>query len=143
MVYEPKTRPTDAEVEAFIDAVPSERKRTDSWELLKLMEDATGEPATLWGASIVGFGSYHYQYESGHAGDAPIVGFSPRKAAISIYVLNGFEGESDLLDRLGTHTMGKSCIYVKRLQDIDVSVLRELVERSLRETKRRWPSSPT
>lgn len=125
--------PTSADVVAFIDAVPDEHRRSDARELCELMRSVTGEPPVMWGPSIVGFGSYHYRYESGRTGDAPLAGFSPRKANLVVYLVGGFEDRyPKLLDKLGPHKTGKACLYLKRLGDIDVDVLRQLVERSMR-----------
>jgi Domain of unknown function (DU1801) len=125
--------PTSADVDAFIDAVPNEHRRSDVRELCELMRSVTGEPPVMWGPSIVGFGSYHYRYESGRSGDAPLAGFSPRKANLVVYLVGGFEDRyPKLLDKLGPHTTGKACLYLKRLGDVDLDVLRQLVERSMR-----------
>ena len=98
------------------------------------MAEETGEPPRMWGASIVGFGSYHYAYASGREGDWMALGFSPRKANLTLYLMDGFGGYGELLDRLGKHSTGKSCLYIKRLSDVDVDVLREMVRRSYRHT---------
>jgi hypothetical protein len=128
-----KTQPTGADVEAFLDAVPDERRRADARTLCALLADATGEPPVLWGATIVGFGSYHYRYESGHEGTSALVGFSPRKPHLVLYLAGGFEDRhARLLARLGPHKTGKGCLYLKRLDDVDLDVLRELVDRSVR-----------
>jgi Domain of unknown function (DU1801) len=128
------TRPTDASVDAFIDAVPNEERRTDPRTLCALMTDLTGEPPVLWGPSIVGFGSYGYRYDSGREGISPLAGFSPRKANLVIYLSGGYEERhGELLDRLGPHKTGKGCLYLKRLADVDGGVLRELVDRSVRD----------
>jgi Domain of unknown function (DU1801) len=125
--------PTPADVDAFIDAVPNETRRSDARALCELMSSVTGEPPVMWGPSIVGFGSYHYRYESGRTGDAPVAGLSPRKANLVVYLVGGFEDRyAKLLDRLGPHTTGKACLYLKRLADVDLDVLRQLVERSAR-----------
>jgi Domain of unknown function (DU1801) len=125
--------PTSADVDTFIDAVPNEHRRSDARELCKLMRSVTGEPPVMWGRSIVGFGSYHYRYESGRTGDAPLAGFSPRKANLVVYLVGGFEDRyPKLLDKLGPHKTGKACLYLKRLGDVDLDVLRQLVERSMR-----------
>jgi len=126
-----KTRPTPADVDAFIAAVSDEQKRADSFELIELMQAATGEPPVMWGPSIVGFGSYHYKYKTGREGDMPIVGFSPRKAALSIYGIDEVYDPTETIKKLGKYTTGKSCLYVKRLADIDRAVLKELVEQSV------------
>jgi hypothetical protein len=124
--------PTSADVMAFIDAVPSQDRRSDARRLCELMGSVTGEPPVMWGPSVVGFGSYHYRYESGRTGDAPLAGFSPRKANLVVYLVGGFEDRYPaLLDKLGPHKTGKSCLYLKRLDDVDVDVLRQLVERSM------------
>ena len=107
-------------------------REDDSRALVAMMERVTGEPAKLFGSSIVGFGSYHYKYESGHEGDTCIVGFAPRKAALTLYLLPGFEGElRPLLDKLGKHKTGKGCLYVKRLADVDQAVLERIVRKSV------------
>ena len=124
------TRPTDADVDAFLDAVPNERRRAEGKAMRDLMERVTGEPAVLWGPTMVGFGTEHYRYESGREGDQFIVGFSPRKAALTIYGLGGGDGEPDpLLEQLGPHTTGKWCVYVKRLDAVDLNVLEQLVRK--------------
>lgn len=107
-----KTKPTKISVEAFLDSVTDAGKRADALALIDLMRSATGEKPVMWGPSIVGFGSYHYRYESGREGDSPIVGFSPRKAALVLYIVTGFLGAEPLLAKLGKHTTGKSCFYV-------------------------------
>ncbi len=135
MTYELKTKETDVDVIAFLNAVPNERKREESFALLKLMEEVTGEPAKMWGPTIVGFGKYHYKYATGHEGDMALTGFSPRKQNFSIYITSGFEQFDDLLARLGKHKFGKSCLYVNKLADIDQNVLREMVRRSVDHTK--------
>lgn len=132
---ENKTKPTDADVVEFLDNIEDAGKRQDCFTVLKLMEEVTGEKATMWGSSIVGFGSYHYKYASGREGDSPLVGFSPRKQNLTLYVLTDFEGEDVLMQKLGKHTTGKVCLYVKRLSDIDMGVLRELVEKCVEHVK--------
>lgn len=132
----PVTVPTETSVEAFLAAVEDEQKRQDSEEMRALMESLTGEPATMWGPSIIGFGSYHYRYESGHEGDAPAVGFSPRKANLTLYITGGFEGHQETLDRLGKHKLGKGCLYIKRLSDVDRDALTELVQASVANAER-------
>jgi hypothetical protein len=136
---ENKTKATDADVYEFINNVPDERKRQDSFALLELMREVTGEEPKMWGSSIVGFGSYHYKYASGREGDAGLTGFSPRKQNLTIYITSGFEQYADLMQNLGKHTTGKSCLYVKRLSDIDMDVLRELVRKSVDHMKHTNP----
>lgn len=118
-----KTTYTDSDVIAFVENIDQEQQRKDSYQLISLMEAVTGESARMFGTSIIGFGKYHYKYESGHEGEAPLIAFSPRKAAISLYVYAGYEGQEALLVALGKFKMGKSCIYVKKMSDIDESAL--------------------
>ena len=134
-----KTVPTDASVDAFIDAVEDPQRRADCRTVATMMAEVTGAPARMWGPSIVGFGSYHYRYESGREGDFMETGFSPRKRALTIYVMAGFSDCEALLAKLGRHTTGKSCLYVKRLADVDVAVLRELVDSSVRFVRQKHP----
>lgn len=125
--------PTGASVEEFLAAVPHERRRADAYELCALMEQIVGEPPAMWGPSIVGFGSYHYVYASGHSGDAPLAAFSPRKADLVVYLVDGFqERYGSALARLGPHRASKVCLYLKRLADVDLGALRELIDRSAR-----------
>jgi hypothetical protein len=137
--YENKTKATEANVIQFIEAVDNEQKRKDSYRLIELMSEATGHEAKLWGPSIIGFGSYHYKYASGHEGDAPMLGFSPRKAAISLYVSMGMESEQPLIEKLGKCTMGKACIYVKKLGDINEDALKALMSNTLKFLHERYP----
>ena len=128
---ENKTKPTQVSASAFIDALTDETKRADAKALIKLMQSATGEEPTMWGPSIVGFGSYHYKYESGREGDMPLAGFSPRKAATVVYGMTGF-GESEALRaKLGKHTTGGGCLYIKKLADVDQKVLQKLILKSV------------
>lgn len=135
-----KTKQTEADVYEFIETFAnSEQKKQDSLELLKLMEEFTGHKAKMWGPSIIGFGQYHYKSErSRQEGDWPLVGFSPRKAAISLYVSLGCEGEDQLLENLGKYTMGKSCIYVKKLSDIDLDVLKSIMKSTIDFIKQKY-----
>ena len=126
-----KTRPTDASVARFLDDVPDAAKRDDCRTLVAMMEKASGQPPRMWGNSIVGFGSYHYKYDSGREGDWFLTGFAPRKQDLTLYIMPGFERYDDLLERLGRHKTGKSCLYIKRLADVDLDVLEELVTRSV------------
>lgn len=129
-MVENKTKPTGADVEAFLDAVDSERRREEARTVLALMREVTGEEPAMWGPSMVGFGSVHYRYASGREGDMFAAGFSPRKKAMTVYLTEGFDEQEELLDRLGPHTTGKSCLYLKRLDAVDLDVLRTLVESS-------------
>ena len=124
-----KTLPGDASVDAFVAAVAGDVRRADAEELCGLLSGWTGEPPVMWGASIVGFGSYRYRYESGREGTAPLVGFSPRKANLVVYLVAGVQDlYPDVLERLGPHKLGKGCLYLKRLGDVDRDALRALVE---------------
>ena len=124
-----KTRPTDASVDAFLDGVDHPVRRADGKAVRAMMERVTGEPAVMWGPSIVGFGSYHYRYASGHEGDSPRVGFSPRSANLVLYV-GGFPEYEALLARLGKHRSSKACLYLNKLADVDLGVLEEIVQRT-------------
>ncbi len=136
---ENKTKPTEASVDDFINAVESPKKREDAFTLKKMMEEITGEKATMWGPSIIGFGSCHYKYASGHEGDMPIVGFSPRKAAISFYLLGCFEEDlTPLLARLGKYKKSVACLYANKLSDLDETVLRQLIHESYKATKAKY-----
>jgi hypothetical protein len=126
-----KTKPTKVSVAAFIKAISDPIRQADARALVKLMQAASGEKPKMWGPSIIGFGSHHYVYASGREGDMPLVGFSPRKAAIVLYVNRGFPGFDALLARLGRHTTGGGCLYVKRLADLDQKVLAEIVAKSV------------
>lgn len=128
-----KTTYTSADVNQFIDSFANtEQKKKDSLELIKIMQDITGESPKMWGPTIIGFGSYHYRYKSGHEGDAPILGFSPRKAAFSLYIYSDTEKSKTIVQNLGKFKMAKACIYVKQLADINVSVLKELCIESIK-----------
>ncbi len=126
-----KTKATQLSVAAYIDALTDDGKRADAKALIKLMQKATGEKPKMWGPSIIGFGSYHYQYESGREGDMPVVGFSPRKAATVLYGLRAAADSEALIEKLGKHTTGKGCVYVKKLADVDQKVLQALVVKSV------------
>jgi hypothetical protein len=125
-----KTQPNQEEVQAFLETIEDEKKRADAFEILQLMQEATGEEAVMWGDKIVGFGKYHYKYASGREGDWFLVGFSPRKQNLSVYIVAGFDEYEDLMSRLGKHKTGKSCLYIKRMADVDRDVLKELIRQS-------------
>jgi hypothetical protein len=128
-----KTLPSGESAEAFIAAVPDDARREDAQRLCGLLAEWTGEQPAMWGAGIVGFGRYHYRYDSGHEGTAPLVGFSPRKANLVVYLVGGVQDRyPKLLEQLGPHKVGKGCLYLKRLGDVDHGVLRALVERTVR-----------
>lgn len=126
-----KTQKNDASVVDFLNSVPDERKRADSFAVLELMREVTGEEPAMWGDSIVGFGSYRYKYASGRQGDWMLTGFSPRKQNLTLYIMSGFDDYESLLADLGKHKTGKACLYIKKLEDIDLVVLRELVRQSV------------
>jgi len=127
-----KTRPNDDSVETFLSSAPDEKRRADSRRILALMTEITPEPPRMWGGSIVGFGTYLYKYASGREGDWFLTGFSPRKQNLTLYVMSGFDGQQELLSRLGKHRTGKGCLYLNRLDDVDEGVLRELIRRSIK-----------
>jgi hypothetical protein len=128
---ENKTKPTKLSVPAFIDAITDQTKRTDAKALVKLMQNASGKKPQMWGPSIIGFGSHHYKYDSGREGDMPLVAFSPRKAATVLYNVIGFTDSKALLAKLGKHTTGKGCLYIKKLSDVDHTILESLVVKSV------------
>ncbi|WP_369899650.1 DUF1801 domain-containing protein [Bacillus manliponensis] len=130
-MYKLKTTENDNSVIEFIETVDSVKKREDAYQLLDIFTETTGYQAKMWGPSIIGFGSYHYKYASGHEGDAPLVGFSPRKAKISLYFAPGDPHREELLKSFGKHTSGKACIYINKIADIDVDVLKELINQSV------------
>lgn len=134
-----KTTATQHSVFDFLQAVADEKKREDGFRLLELMQEQTGLEPKMWGPSIIGFGSYHYRYESGHEGDAPLVGFSPRASAISLYLSPHFDGKEALLAKLGKHKAAVACIYIKKLDDIDTAVFAEMIDRSIAYTKKLYP----
>jgi hypothetical protein len=128
---ENKTKPTKVSVVAFIEALADQNKRADAKALVQLMQEATGEKPKMWGSSIIGFGTYHYKYESGREGDMPLIGFSPRKAATVLYNMTGFSGAEALLAKLGKHTTGKGCLYLKKLADVDQQVLETMAAKAV------------
>lgn len=129
---ENKTQENDGSVEAYLNSVENEQKRQDSWTVLKLMTEVTGEPAKMWGDSIVGFGQYHYKYESGREGDFFLTGFAPRKQSLTLYIMGGFDQYDELMSKLGKHKTGKACLYIKKLEDVDMGVLETLIDRSVK-----------
>ncbi|MGO4548226.1 DUF1801 domain-containing protein [Paenibacillus sp. 2TAB23] len=140
-MYEPKTKETDNSVIEFLDLIENSKKREDAYKLLDIFTETTGYPAKMWGPSIIGFGTYHYRYDTGHEGDAPLAGFSPRKAKISLYFATGDTERAALLQKLGKHTSGKACVYVNKVADIDVDVLKELILQSVVFLKETYPTS--
>ena len=129
-----KTKQTETSVTAFLNTVADEQKRKDSFEIVEMMKTATGLPPKLWGTSIIGFGSYHYKYESGHEGDMCIIGFAPRKQNIALYIPGGIHKYDDLLEKLGKHKTGKGCLYINSLDKINVEVLASIFKSSFAES---------
>jgi hypothetical protein len=134
-----KTKRNKGDVEAFLNNVSDEKKRQDSFTILELMKQVTGKEPEMWGDSIVGFGSYHYKYASGREGDWFVTGFSPRKQNLTLYIMSGFDEYDQLLSKLGKHSTGKSCLYIKKIEDVDVDVLTELVKKSVDHMERTNP----
>ena len=126
-----KTQPNEKSVEDFLNSVENETKRQDSFAILEMMKEVTGDEPIMWGDSIVGFGTYHYKYASGKDAEWFLTGFSPRVQNLTLYIMDGFEEYDEMLDKLGKHSTGKSCLYVKRLENIDLDVLREMIEKSV------------
>jgi len=126
-----KTKRNKGNVEAFLSSVADEKKKQDSFTILELMQQVTGKEPEMWGDSIVGFGSYHYKYASGREGDWFVTGFSPRKQNLTLYIMAGFDEYDQLLSKLGKHSIGKSCLYIKKVEDVDMDVLKELVKKSV------------
>ena len=130
-----KTRPNKKNVQEFLNNVENVRRREDSFELLKLMEEVTHEKPVMWGDSIVGFGKYHYKYASGREADWLATGFSPRKQSLTVYIMDNFDKYNDLLKKLGKHKTGKSCLYINKLDDVNIPVLKELISESMNYVK--------
>ena len=131
-----KTQKTKASVKEFLDKVPDEGRKKDARAVSALMEEVTGEKPAMWGSSMVGFGSYHYKYDSGQEGDWPLVGFSPRKDNLTLYIMPGFKEYTGLLEKLGKHKKGVSCLYIKSLDDVHVPTLKTLVRQSVKHMQR-------
>ncbi|TMW70152.1 DUF1801 domain-containing protein [Alteribacter natronophilus] len=139
MGYELKTKQNDGDVFACIELVESERKKADAYRLLDLFSETTGYEAKMWGAGIIGFGSYNYKYVSGHEGQAPLTGFSPKKTRFSLYMATGDPEREKFLDKLGKHKAGKACVYINKLEDVDEEVLVEMIRRSVSWLKETYP----
>jgi Domain of unknown function (DU1801) len=132
---EQKTKPTNQSVKEFLNKIPEPERRADCFAVAKIMEEISGEKPKMWGPSIVGFGSYHYKYASGHEGDWPMMGFSPRKKDLTLYIMMGFEKHAELMEKLGKHSTGKSCLYIKRLSDVHIPTLKKLIKIGLKDLK--------
>lgn len=135
-----KTKPNDQSVEAFLQAIDDEAKRADSIRIVELMREVTGQPPKMWGGSIIGFGSYHYKYDSGREGDWFVTGFSPRKTSLTLYIMSGFSRYDDLLSQLGKYKTGKSCLYIKKLGDVDMNILKQLVQETVNHMRKNYPT---
>jgi hypothetical protein len=133
--YQAKTTETTLSVKDFIKKIPEAERQKDALAIVDIMEKQSGYPAKMWGPAIIGFGSYHYVYESGHEGDAPLVGFSPRKSEFALYLSSAFEKREELLKQLGKHKSAKACVYIKKIEDINVAVLKKMIAASLKHTK--------
>ena len=140
---ENKTKETDESVQDFLRAVDHPTRRQDALELAEIFTEVTGWTAKMWGPSIVGYGAYHYTYDSGREGDFLATGFSPRKANLSIYIMPGYQDYGEILSRLGKHKMGKSCLYINKLADVDTDVLKELIRAGLTDLDKEWPVQPS
>lgn len=137
-----KTTETGNSVTGFVNKVKNEVKRNDSFKLIEIFKSITGHEPKMWGPSIIGFGKYHYKYASGHEGDAPLAGFSPRKDSLVIYMATEFEKREELLSKLGKHKSSKSCLYVKKLGDLDIAVLKTVIKNSMDYATKLYPSKP-
>jgi len=133
-----KTKPTKLSVTAFVKGIEDPEMRRDARKVSAMMRKATGSRAKMWGSSIVGFGEYHYKYASGREGDFMIAGFSPRKQALTLYIMPGFKGFAPLMKKLGKHKTGKSCLYIRRLADVDESVLQKLIDGSVKSMRKKY-----
>jgi Domain of unknown function (DU1801) len=140
---ETKTKPTQVTVDAFIAGVEPPQRQEDARALDAFFRRVTGWQPVMWGPTMVGYGSYAYRYETGHGGTALATGFSPRKAELSLYIMPGYQDYGAILDRLGKHRLGKACLYIRRLEDIDIDVLAELVRAGLDDLGKLWPVSPS
>ncbi len=135
-----KTAATKLSVSEFLKNVRNDKRRKDAEVVLKLMREITGKRACMWGGSLIGFDSYHYKYDSGREGDMPMVGLSPRAQSLTIYIMPGFSQFDAMMEKLGKHTTGKSCLYIKRLEDVDMAVLKKLIVASYKHMQKKYPS---
>ena len=136
-----KTKRNDGDARGYLESVANKRRREDSLVMLELMREITGEPPEMWGSSIVGFGSYHYKYASGREGDWPVIGFAPRKQSLTLYIMPGFDRYGDLMAKLGKYKTGKSCLYINKLDDVNLEVLKALIAESVEYMRRAYPRS--
>lgn len=135
---EAKTKPTDESIRDYINTLPSEAKKEDAWFIHDFMKDLTKLEPKMWGPSIIGFGSYHYKYDSGHEGDMALLCFSPRKPRMVFYVLTDFEGQEELLSKLGKYKTGKVCLYINKLADVDIEVLKQIIKSAWEDALKKW-----
>ncbi|MHA0855384.1 DUF1801 domain-containing protein [Paenibacillus sp. CMAA1364] len=142
-MYELKTKENDNNVIEYIESIDNHKKREDAYRLLDIFTETTGFQAKMWGPSIIGFGAYHYKYDSGHEGDAALVGYSPRKAKISLYFATGDSKRDELLQQFGKHTAGKACVYINKVADINVMILKELIRQSVQFLQELYPNERT
>ncbi len=138
---EQKTKPNDQSVSVFLDKIPDETRRIECYAILNMMKRVTNAEPKIWGTGLVGFGNYHYKYESGHEGDCFVTGFAPRKGALTLYITAGVERFPKLLAKLGKHKAGKGCLYIKKLDDVNLSVLEDLVKQSVEQTRAKYKSA--
>lgn len=136
--YQAKTTETDSSVAAFIKKIPDAQRQQDALAIVEIMEKQSGFPAKMWGPAIIGFGSYHYVYDSGHEGDAPLVGFSPRKNEFALYLSSSFDKRDELLAQFGKHKSAKACVYIKKMEDIKVDVLKKMITASVKHVKAKY-----
>ena len=136
--YQAKTTETTLSVKDFIKKIPEAERQKDALAIVDIMEKQSGFPAKMWGPAIIGFGSYHYIYESGHEGDAPLVGFSPRKSEFALYLSSAFEKREELLKQLGKHKSAKACVYIKKIEDIKVDILKKMITASVKYYKAKY-----
>lgn len=140
---ENKTKPTGSSVVAFINAIEHPVRKADAIELDKIFREVSGFEPTMWGPTIIGYGKYHYTYESGREGDMCATGFSPRKANLSLYIMPGYQDFGHILNRLGKHKLGKACLYINKLADVDIDVLKEIIRAGLDDLNSKWPVEPS
>ncbi len=135
-----KTKANQQSITAYLNTIEPQKKREDSFAILALMQEVSGEAPQMWGDTIIGFGRYHYKYASGREGDWFLAGFAPRKQNLTLYIMSGFDGYDELMSKLGKHSIGKSCLYIKKLEDIDLAILRQLIAQSIAHMKQTNPT---
>lgn len=135
-----KTKANQQSITAYLNTIEPQKKREDSFAILALMQEVSGEAPQMWGDTIIGFGRYHYKYASGREGDWVLAGFAPRKQNLTLYIMSGFDGYDELMSKLGKHSIGKSCLYIKKLEDIDLAILRQLIAQSIAHMKQTNPT---